>query len=66
MTAPLFDMPTEDADRKHQACDRCLLGAWASDDVLRARGWIVFDGKSVTGRDLHVRICPDCRRKETK
>lgn len=66
MTEPLFEAPIEaDPGRQHQACDRCLIGAWASDDALRVRGWIVFDGPSVTGKQLHARVCPACQRKGT-
>lgn len=61
MTQPLFDLGHTDPKRKHQACDRCLVGAWASDDALRCRGWQVYDGHSFTGKDLNVRICPSCQ-----
>lgn len=61
MAEALFDMYFTDPGRKHQACDKCLIGAWASDDVLWARGWVVFDGPSVTGKPLHVRVCPNCK-----
>jgi hypothetical protein len=63
MTEPLFRLEDDDSGREHQACDQCLIGAWASDDRLRVRGWIVFDGPSVTGKKLHVRVCPACQRK---
>ena len=63
MTEPLFEVVMPDPRREHQACDLCMVGAWASDDALRVRGWQVYDGKSQTGRDLHVRICPACQRK---
>jgi len=66
MTEPLFDIEQTDPGRKHQACDRCLIGAWASDDALRVRGWVVFDGLSVTSKSLHVRVCPACQRKGAK
>lgn len=59
----LFEVDDPDPDRKHQACDDCLIGAWASDDALRVRGWLVFDGKSETGQPLHVRKCPACQRR---
>jgi hypothetical protein len=62
-TAPLFEVAEADPGREHQACDRCLIGAWASNDALRVRGWQVYDGASVTGLPLHVRICPTCQRK---
>lgn len=48
-----------------QACDLCADEIRASDDGLRVRGWLVFDGRSETGKELHVRVCPDCRRKGT-
>lgn len=63
MTAPLFEIADPDPCREHQACDRCLTGAWASNDALRVRGWQVYDGTSFTGKPLKVRICPACRRK---
>jgi hypothetical protein len=63
MTEPLFEIEAADPKREHQACDGCLTGAWASDDALRVRGWLVFDGLSVTNEPLHVRICPACQRK---
>lgn len=61
---PLFD-PLAPGRREHFACDRCLTGAWCSRDTLRMRGWIVFDGTSQTGKELHVRQCPKCQRKGT-
>jgi hypothetical protein len=63
VTEPLFELAVPDPGREHQACDRCLTAAWASDDGLRARGWMVFDGDSQTGKPLRVRICPPCQRK---
>jgi hypothetical protein len=66
MTDALFEMAEPDPGRKHQACDWCLIGAWASDDRLRVRGWHVYDGTSFTGRPMHVRICPACQRKEAR
>ena len=63
VTDALFEVPERDPGRKHQACDRCCIAAWASDDGLRARGWHVYDGKSETGKELHVRICAACQRK---
>jgi hypothetical protein len=62
MTEPLFEVGASDADREHQACDCCCVAAWASSDALYVRGWIVYDGKSLTGKPLKVRICPACRR----
>jgi hypothetical protein len=63
---PLFEVEQADPGREHQACDRCLTGAWASNDALRVRGWAVYDGTSQTHRPLHVRICPACQRKEAR
>lgn len=63
MAEPLFELAADDPGRQHQACDRCLAGAWASDDALRVRGWAVYDGTSFTGEPLNVRVCPDCQRK---
>jgi len=61
VTDALFEIADSDPKREHQACDRCLVGAWASNDRLRARGWLVYDGTSQTGKELHVRICPKCQ-----
>ncbi len=66
MTEPLFEVAESDPGRKHQACDKCLIGAWASDDRLRVRGWIAYDGTSVTSKELHIRICPACQKKGTR
>lgn len=63
MADALFELTDSDPGREHQACDRCLTGAWASDDRLRVRGWLVFDGPSQTGKPLNVRVCPACQRK---
>lgn len=60
MTEPLFEA-VGDLGREHQACDRCLIAAWASKDALRVRGWVVYDGTSFTGKPLNVRLCPACR-----
>lgn len=62
----LFDIEAADPDREHQACGDCLIGAWASDDALRVRGWLVYDGTSLTGQPLHVRTCPACQREGAK
>lgn len=59
----LFEVNDPDPGREHQACDRCLTAAWASNDGLRARGWQVYDGTSQTSKELHVRICPTCQRR---
>lgn len=64
VTEGLFDeIQLYRGDREHHACDMCLTGAWCSIDALRVRGWLVYDGKSQTGKELHVRICPACQRK---
>lgn len=63
MTDALFDIEDPDPGREHQACDQCLTGAWRSDDALRAGGWLVYDGLSVTNDPIHVRICPACQRR---
>lgn len=63
VTLPLFDVEESDPAREHQACDCCLTAAWASDDALRVRGWLVFDGPSFTGKHIHTRVCPPCQRK---
>lgn len=65
MTEPLFEVGAGDPDRRLQDCDRC---AWsrvgASDQGLRVRGWLVYDGLSVTGKPLRVRICPACQERK--
>lgn len=63
VTEALFELEEPDPRREHQACDRCLTAAWASDDGLRVRGWLVFDGLSETDEPLHVRVCPACQRR---
>lgn len=62
MNEPLFPAPPTFDEEMH-LCDLCPAAAMASADALRVIGWVVFDGKSVTGKDLHVRICRACRRK---
>lgn len=66
MSEPLFPVEEKDPGREHQACDDCLTAAWASNDGLRVRGWLVFDGESQTGQPLHVRKCPACQREGAK
>jgi hypothetical protein len=63
MAEPMFEVADPDPNREHQACEKCLIGAWASDDGLRARGWLVYDGLSCTNEPLHVRICLPCQRQ---
>ena len=60
-TPELFPLPEEGAEI--QACDRCLATETCSYDGLRVRGWTVFNGESVTGKKLKVRLCPACQRK---
>lgn len=60
-TEALFEIEHSDPGREAQACDRCSGTAWASNDALRVRGWLVYDGHSMTGQPLHVRICPTCQ-----
>jgi hypothetical protein len=68
MTDPLFDAEEYLPLREDQQCqgEKCPTLVWASDDQLRVLGWLVFDGLSVTGEPLHVRVCPACQRKEAK
>jgi len=61
VTPPLFDLPDPQDFVDKQDCDRCNAGVRMTDDQLRVRGWIVFDGPSVTGKQLHIRICRDCQ-----
>lgn len=63
MTAPLLEVPENGPARKSQACDRCLTAIRTSDDGLRVRGWMVYNGRSQTGKLLHIRICPTCKSK---
>jgi hypothetical protein len=58
---PLFDVPYTGPTPDMQVCDLCPTAKRASDDGLRASGWLVYNGKSVTGKTLHVRLCPACR-----
>ena len=62
---PLFTPRAPDA--AVQACERreCGTELKASDDELRVRGWLVYNGRSVTGKPLHVRICPTCQSETT-
>ena len=62
MTDSLFETPLPDPDQERQGCDRCPAAVVASVDGLRVRGWIAFDGVSLTGKPLKVRICPACSR----
>lgn len=63
MTAmPLFPAPPPAP--VVQTCDACGRTVHAADDSLRVRGWIVFDGVSVTGKPLRVRLCNYCRKAQ--
>lgn len=61
MDEPLFEACEPSGEV--QDCARCGAEVCASLDGLRAAGWIAYDGKSWTGKTLHVRICPACRRR---
>lgn len=61
---PLFTVELYQPRRADQTCDRCLTVQHASDDGLRVAGWLVFDGRSETGQELHVRICPPCQKEK--
>jgi hypothetical protein len=67
MDEPLFAAePLQEAERRAgrlQTCGACSATARLSDEALRVLGWRVFDGPSVTGKELHVRLCPACRRQ---
>lgn len=41
-------------------CRREAGTAWADKDALRAAGWRVYDGPSMTGKELHLLVCPWC------
>jgi hypothetical protein len=60
-----FEVELYRARREDQTCDECRTEVHASIDELRVQGWVAFDGPSVTAKDLHVRLCPACRRKGT-
>jgi hypothetical protein len=47
-----------------QQCGSCTASVAATMDDMRVRGWIAYDGTSLTGQALAVRICPACRRNE--
>lgn len=61
----LFDVDDPDPNKTVQMCSYgpCITTAWASDEGLRVRGWLVYDGESQTGQPLHVRLCPSCQRR---
>lgn len=63
MTEPLFDVPDPDPAREVQICSTCDRTAWASDDGLRVRNWLVYDGTSQTGRKITLRMCTQCQRE---
>lgn len=58
MTAPLFPDPGPDPAATTQDCQRCQAEVNASDDQLRVLGWMVYNGRSMTGKPMRVRICP--------
>jgi len=60
VTAPLFPVPPGPAATT-QDCQRCSSEVNATDDQLRVLGWLVYNGRSMTGKRLHVRICPNCQ-----
>lgn len=41
-------------------CGNCSNSTRSSLDAARIAGWRIWEGKSVTGKDLEVRICPVC------
>lgn len=41
-------------------CGNCSNKTASSLDAARMAGWRIWEGKSVTGKDLKVRICPTC------
>lgn len=45
------------------ACDRCKTESSLPCDGMRVAGWIVYDGRSLTGKELKVRICPRRQRR---
>jgi hypothetical protein len=61
---PLFGPPS--LTEELHSCDLCPGVAMAARDTLRVAGWIVFDGQSETGKDLHVRICRTCKERKSQ
>lgn len=61
MTAPLFQVEPDPQRYQLQLCNLCPATVRLSDDGLRVLGWIVYDGQSITGKTLRVRICPTCQ-----
>ena len=45
-----------------QMCGTCGVQTLGCDEALRIRGWLVYDGVSMTSHPLHVRVCPTCQR----
>jgi hypothetical protein len=42
-------------------CRHCRREAvWPLNDMLRAAGWRIYDGPSLTGKELHLLVCPWC------
>ena len=41
-------------------CTSCGATTNAAVDVARAAGWRIWDGQSVTGKDIQARVCPVC------
>lgn len=63
-TEPFFEIRRPQAP--HQECGACGVEVDALDDELRVVGWIVYDGRSQTGKPLHVRRCPACQQSATE
>lgn len=66
MSEPLFEVEHPDPARVIQECDDCEYLAWASDDALRVRGWLVYDGTTEGGQPATTRVCPKCQRKRVR
>lgn len=41
-------------------CGNCSNSTMSSIDAARIAGWRIWDGKSQTGKEMSVRICPVC------
>ena len=58
---PLFEARNKPVSQLY-LCDLCPAAAHAHRDTLRVVGWTIYDGQSITGQTLHVRICPACQK----
>ena len=51
----------------YRTCDHChRTTSGTSIDVLRVRGWRIFNGQSITGKALRKIVCPYCAGTATE